>query len=937
MSFKISHVNCRSLLAHFNDFRHEYANKGFNLIAITESWLNRDIDNNLLEIENYELVRNDRRDLRGGGIAAYIGKGLSFEIILMENYEFLESLWLKIKVSGEECLLGIIYRKPNTNIQNFFEIFEETLINMYSHFESITCIGDFNIDVSRFNDRQVSQLITICETFNLRQIITEPTRITNNSSSIIDLIFTNHCNILDIGVINSTFSDHFGVFCEFQSSITEEQPLLFSFRALKDINLQEFQRDLEAISFQTIYVYESIEDQINFLNTNLINLFNKHAPIKNKKIHKRKYAPWMTDNVKFLQKLRDKALKDFKSSKLPEKWDYYKQLRNYTTTAIRAEKKAFYNNKLKNCTYRDKWKELNKIFPKKQKRVPDSLIKPNDFNKYFIDCTKNVFNSVNSYNTCNFYLNNAPNRENRFAFQTVDLNEITKILLCIKSQAFGVDQLNITLIQLCCPFIIPYILHIINQCIIKNYFPVCWKKAFVLPLPKVQNPTDFSHFRSISVLPTMSKILERILNSQMRAFLEFNKILPPKQSGFRGGYSCASAMADVVDEVIRARDSDRITALVLLDYTKAFDFVNHKILLAVLHFIGFTGSAIALISSFLTERVQQVKIENIVSDPLDVKNGVPQGSILGPLLFTIYTLRFYLVLKNCLYHLYADDTQLYFSFIASEYKIAEKKINEDLERILEISTNHCLKLNASKSSIMLIGNRNLTSNLSNDFNIKIAGEKIPTVQKCKSLGIIIDTELRFKDHVSSILKKAYLALKLIYIHRQYLGQDVKKLLCDSLVLSQCNYCDVVYGWCLDYSDRARLQKLQNSCIRLIFGIRRGNRVSYKLRELAWLNMTNRRILHSRMFFYKILKYRSPPYLYQKITFRTDVHHLNLRRRNICIPRHNKELFKRSFSYNVAHQMNSLNLDFDRLQFSVVAFRESMVRVLMDQQCECIIK
>ena len=826
---------------------------------------------------------------------------------------------MKIQIKKIFIIFGIVYRPPNTSTDEFFDCLEDVLGNIYSSFDNIVCVGDFNINILNNSSKLTSQLMHLMDTFNLTQIVDEPTRITDKSITLIDLVFLNMQNVTNKGVIDCNFSDHMLTFFEIKTQVNKQMSNKITFRSLKNIDLDKFNQDLQQIPFFLIYDMDNIDDKCSFFTNSILTLFDLHAPIQTVSKSKHSFSPWITDNIKLMQKLRDKALQKYRLYKTPEKFNYYKQLRNLTTAAIRSEKRAYFNYKFQNSSVKEKWKELNRLRPKKKTDIPENFKDVNKMNQYFIDSTKDQ-NNIN-IETLNFYKSNIKeNVNNRLIFRPVESMDILKIVTNIKTKAYGADLLNITLIDLCFLHVSENLTHIINQCIAKSYFPTSWKMALVTPLPKVNNPVEYCHFRSISILPTLSKVLEKVLQNQIQDFVEENNVLPPKQSGFRPGCSCATANADVVDDIFRARDDNKLCALVLLDYSKAFDYINHEMLIAILHFCGFSESASKIISSFLTDRVQQVKINKIMSSALLVTKGVPQGSILGPILFSLYTSNFYKCLRECNYHLYADDTQIYLPFSFDEAHLAESNINSDLKSLLKISTDHSLKINPQKSSVLLFGKKHEIEELKNTITIKVGQETLAFQNRGKSLGLILDTELRFKEHTSYILRKAYCALKAIYPHRHYLAGDVKKLLCDTLVLSHFNHCDNVYGPCLDGVDMGRIQKMQNNCLRLIYGIRRRQRISHKLKDCKWLNMVNRRNLHSACIYYKILKHKCPKYLYNKISFRTDVHHLNLRRKHVTIPKHNHEFFKRSFTYCIAKFFNSLSLHQSQLVYSLISFK-----------------
>ena len=222
-------------------------------------------------------------------------------------------------------------------------------------------------------------------------------------------------------------------------------------------------------------------------------------------------------------------------------------------------------------------------------------------------------------------------------------------------------------------------------------------------------------------------------------------------------------------------------------------------------------------------------------------------------------------------------------------------LNYDLHNVVNFGTNHCLKLNSDKSIAVIFGGRMERHRFIDDYSglIQIQNREIKVTNIIKNLGLYIDNDLRFTEHITKCLQKAYCNLRLIFQQRHV------------FVLSHFNYCDGVYSPCLTEYDSRRIQKVQNSCLRLIFGVRKYDHISSKLIENNWLSMSPRRYLHMTCQYHTILQNRAPSYLYRKIRFRTDVHNINIRfKGKLTIPRHNLHLYKRSFSYNIASLMNS---------------------------------
>lgn len=928
-SLKIGSLNIRSLLPSMQELTNIIFHNSFDIFTVSETWLHIGIPDNLLKVDTYTLYRCDRGS-RGGGLCIYLKDTLNASLIPIRKFNNIEQLWIKLKLNIKESLaVGVVYKPPTLGSQLFLEELEDTLGLIFPDVNDIVCTGDFNINVLNLHNTCVNHLFSILETFHLTQIIDTPTRITNSTSSLIDLILVSTAeNVLDQGVLENDISDHQTVFCVLKVSSKRNGPRLVTYRNFKNFNFEAFELDLFSIPWYIIFDLNNIDEKLDFLVNNILYLFDLHSPFVTSRCTKTS-APWLTDNIKLMCSMRDRALKRFKRSNNQAHWEFYKAMRNFTTQAIKREKTAYFQYKINNSTPKQCWKFLkqNNLLPEnRSKEIPYHLKNVNDLNNFFIN---SIPDTSASGSVLDFYKNNSLNNSN-FKFQPVSESTVLKILNNIRSNATGFDGINVKLLKLCCPHIIPYITHIINFILTENVFPTMWRSAVVSVLPKTSNPEEYKDLRAISVLPTLSKICEKIMEQQLKEWLTQNDLIPSIQSGFRPGHSCTTALLHIVDDVIGATDQGLCTVLILLDFSRAFDTLNYDILDAIFQYIGLSEGTVNLFDSYLRNRKQKVLLDGASSEYVTLKSGVPQGSILGPLLFTIYTSYMVTCLNHCKIHLYADDTQLYYSFPASFADTASVHINDDLNKFIDLAKNHCLLINHKKSKIIIFGPKNQRNNILNTLAIKINNNVLEVVNKAKSLGVIIDNDLRFEDHINMLLRRGYSSLKLIYGNRSCLPQKTKILLCETLVLSHLNYADALYGPCLNSLYSRKIQKLQNSCLRLIYGIRRNQRISHKLKQVKWLNMSNRRLHHTACLFHTLILNKSPVYLYNKITFRTDVHHINVRYKGLLTPPlHHTQLFKRSYSYQIYRIYNSVSVDLKTS--NITNFKRKYKKILFDHQ------
>ena len=494
-----------------------------------------------------------------------------------------------------------------------------------------------------------------------------------------------------------------------------------------------------------------------------------------------------------------------------------------------------------------------------------------------------------------------------FILHHVTSEVVLKYLLHIRTNACGVDGINSKMLKLCVPYCIFALTHIVNFSISSNVYPIIWKKAHVKPLPKVKNPTEFKDYRPISLLPTLSKILERVVYAQVSTYLTDHDLLNSNQSGFRSKHSTTTALLKISTDIIDSIDRGDATILTLLDYSKAFDTINHNLLLSKLTSLGFMDQSIKWFKSYLNNRCQRVFRNDKLSDWANINNGVPQGSILGPLLFIILSQDISNVIRNSSHHLYADDTQVYTSSTLNTLHNSVTNLNNDLTFIKSWSLNNGLKLNESKCVSMFLAspyniNQIKTLNLS---PISISDFSLPSVSQCKNLGVIFDTHMSWEPHINSLISKSYYKLRNLYRFKNFLSSSIKLQLCNSLILSNFNYCDVLFGN-ISVMLQKKIQRVQNSCLRFCFSLKRRDHISPYLMSSGWLNMCNRRRSHSLTQVYKILHNDCPAYLASPMQ-RLNVEHNHLTRsaNHLPIPHFNRSIKERSFYVAAVREFNGL--------------------------------
>ena len=921
------HLNARSVISKLVDLKRISQEARPAVLAVSESWLDSSVTDDEVKIDGYTILRKDR-NRNGGGVCMYVKNSIAFNRRSDFTSTLLESIWIDLLIPKMKPItIGTCYRPPRLPINDSLEELQSIVSNINMDNETYI-LGDFNINYDDVNSPGCKKYHDILLLYNFYQIIDNPTRVTTTTSTTLDHILCNvKENVCQKGTLDLGISDHMVIYCtrKVVKGIVNVNNIV-KVRSMKNYDQETFVDMLGNVNWKCVldvcdvnlawYKFKGIIDQI----------INQIAPEKTVRV-KSKTELWMTGEIIEMINSRDKLFSRYKKNREDEElYKLYCQKRNLVQRTVKIAKAEYFSHQikvnksnpkklwshLKNLGYSNKTTDKTNIVLNINNELCHDSKKVADFiNSFFTNVASKLVSElprvdelygIGSSMFRKFYQKKGVTPSS-FRLKEISLDFVRKELKELnENKSTGLDGISPRFLKDGADILCKPIAHIVNLSLSNCIVPTAFKEARITPLYKKNSKLEVGNYRPVSVLSTVSKILERAVYNQLEDYLQNSKLLYKFQSGFRKYFSTSTCLTYLTDYIKYEIAAGKYVGMVALDVQKAFDCVNHRILCQKLEFMGVESS---WFNSYLTGRTQIVVANGVQSETESIQCGVPQGSLLGPLLYLCYCNDMELATK-CDLVLYADDSIILYS--DKDHKVIEKKLSDELKAVNQWLIENKLSLHPGKCESILFASKRKINQIPS-FSIKFNNIDIVGKSSLKYLGSIIENDLSGKESVDNIIKKANGRLKFLYRHKNVLSRETRKILSMALVQSHIDY--ACMSWYFNLTDvlQSKLQVLQNKMIRFILGL--GNREHVGRREFSRINCTN---IENRVkqlglnIVHKIFYIKKPEYLLCNFVRASDVHGYSTRNSvfNFKIPTSCNAIVRNSFSFNIIKSWNALS-------------------------------
>jgi len=911
--FAVFHSNIQGLLSNKCELLSTLnaLNFTFPIICLSETWLTVN-NKDSVDLPGYNHEGRVRLKKSRGGVSIFIRDQLSYKVRsdLSHMDDEIESIFIEIERSvvgaGQNVIIGCVYRPPKASANAFNDSLKGTLESISREKKHVFISGDFNFNL--LNAEKHLPISTFVETLfshSLFPSITKPTRITEVSATLIDNIFFNPIlnQPMSAGILTNIISDHCPVFIITPFYLKDPSHEVYvTKRSFNERNQEKFRTSL-AMHDWGISLSET-ESQLAFSNFYLQykKCFDQCFPLRKIKIGYSNRLPWLTVALKAAIKRKNSLYCIFLRSKRTadrKKYnDYKRTLRSLLRRAERNHYDELFNKHKTNL--RRSWAIIKEVLNKKRasslshkmalvvdgQEVNDPQGICSSFNEFFVSVGTNLASKIPPSDVDpTSYIPNQP--IGSFYLRPTNCTELKNILTNLKCGAPGADDIPPSVLRFCSEPILEILAHIINLSFAQGKFPNELKIAKVVPIFKSGDPNNVNNYRPISLLSSISKVFEKCMATRLMEFIARHEILYQYQFGFRPNHSTNMALHLLVDKISQALDKNESFVGVALDFSKAFDTVNYPILLRKLERYGIRGTAASWFSSYLHDRHQFVAAEKSKSSLLPITCGVPQGSVLGPILFLLY-INDLPQSSNLLPIIFADDTNVFCSGKNNASCVAH--LNSQLVGLVRWIRANKLSLNVEKSHFIAFA-KSKRNNYAPE--VEIDGKKVQRVSSIKFLGVIIDEKLSWNEHVAFVRGKISRSIGMLCVARSLLNKAILTNLYYTFLHPFFTYCLDVWGRCSSHLFQS-LFKIQKRAIRVISFSKKFAHTAPLFQSLGILPLRDLYIFTIAIFMYKHHTKRLPPSLDSLFTQNYVVHNAVTRQRfNLHVPIIRSEIAKKS--------------------------------------------
>ena len=859
-----------------------------DIVFLTETWLICQKSDVTKKVRDYGYnINHIFRKTRGGGVGILTKSSLKVKpVTCNQKFTSLEHFIVSLTcVTGKTIVCVVIYRHQEVKLSIFLDEVYDLFVYANIISDTVIISGDINIHQDILSDPGAVKFRDILENFQFIQHVQSATHIKGHA---LDCVVTSPAvgKVTNLSIENLHIGDHFLITFAINFILTLKPSKIIKFRKLRDIDHDSFSSDL-AVSLKFITTKTSndtFEQAINDYNEHLENTLDKFAPVVTKVVKVVSSAPWFDTEYKIMRRERRQAERRWKKSGLPVHRDAFLKKRKETTFLAFTKKKEYYTRKFNNCntnSQRSMYSFVNEIMDNSNETVlpvdcNNNMSLANNFNSAFVNKPLNIRNKIlessdqvhDGVNPNDSYIKFSGTCLSDFLPTTVD--ELREIIRETSVKSSNLDPFpgNLTKEYIDC--LLPVWCQLVNLSLTTGSIDGI-KTAEITPIFKAHglDQEKLSNYRPISNLSFVGKLIERVVLKRLNTHMCRNNLHVDAQSGYKKQHSTETVLMKVTNDLLIMCDKKSATVMLMLDLSAAFDTVDHNKLLNILyHEIGLRGLALKWMKSFLVGRIQRVNIKGDLSDDTIILFGVPQGSVLGPVLFNIYIRSLYRIVDGINFNIqgYADDHQLYKSFTPIfQANVLVDMVPKCFSLISKWMKQHFLQLNADKTQIIIFGPERILGEINIGGVFLECGQCIRFRSVGKNLGVVFDSSLRFDYQISEVTQKCYLNLRLLYRIKSFLTRDQMKTLLCALVLSKIDYCNSLY-YGINQNLIRKLQTVENAAARLIFGRRKRESAADLLNTLHWLPVRERIIFKLILTIFKCVHGLCPTYLSESITF-----------------------------------------------------------------------